>query len=1147
MRKIKWLILLIVLFSCNHESSKHTISTKANVIEIKGYSVPKDSIEPPKMSLLGKPLIVKSKIPQITTIAPEGIKVKNLKKIQSKRGDICISGKYSFTLPTEVPANGIIVTAGFPEIVPAKAPYTKDQNPKNIVTYGLSQGLKNLNIDAIKQDKEGNLWIGTGFGGVCKFDGVNFSHYTEKQGLLNNNTEGIFIDSKGNLWFGTYSGMSKFDGVNFVNYTSKSGLANDIAQFATEDNLGNIWIGTQNGLSCLNEQKKSILNFTKKNGLTGNSISSILTDKNGKIWIGTRDNGISVLTMNSNNKSNTYTFTNYTTKQGLPSNSITNLYEDELGNMWIASINGLTKFTPASNINNQGSIVNYTTDNGLLNNEITDIYGNEKEEIWITTYSGVCVLKQFPSESISYITEKEGLPVNGIASVFIDKFQNVWFGAEKAGISKYKENGFNFLNDTNIQGLGYATAIKEDKKGRLWIGTYNNGLLQYTPAEKDKPATIINFTKKEGLSENCVYSLNIDKEDRVWIGYQNRGISILEVSNDGKNAEFKHYNESNGLPVGFIVSIMQDKEGSIWLGALNNIWPGNNGKDHITPGGACKINGDTLYYYSEKQGLTDKNIWTITQDTKGDFWFGSWGKGLTRYQPRKATFTQFTNNNGLLDNKVRPIFADSKGAIWCGGLGGNGMTKFETDTDGNGTISAKYITMANGLPGNNVLSILEDKKGNLWFGNYYGISKLSTEQRNNEGNDNSFTNYTPENGYQISICIINSICQSSDGLIWVGGYNKLSIFDPEKQNTDTSIPKVELGSISLFNEKIKWKKDTVFNLGNGINIAGYDYKELSPFYNIPQQLTLPYDANFISFQFSGININAPENIHYQYILEGLESNWNNTPFQTEASYSNLPPGDYVFKIRAQNGAGSWSKPYSLPFVIKSPWWLSWPAILLYLFLAILAIYMLTQLRVRRGVEKVEAVATLRTKISSDLHDDVGTILSGLAMQSQMLTYSAKEEQKESLLELSYMSRDAMERMRDTVWAMDSRKDKYENLVDRMRDFAEKNLALKNMTHEFSVLDIDTKKFIDPEKRQAIYLIFKEAITNITKHSNGKHVVIRFTQDKNRLLLLVHDNGKEQPASSSDGLGMSNMKMRAEKIGGALTTKYDEGFWVELVV
>lgn len=201
----------------------------------------------------------------------------------------------------------------------------------------------------------------------------------------------------------------------------------------------------------------------------------------------------------------------------------------------------------------------------------------------------------------------------------------------------------------------------------------------------------------------------------------------------------------------------------------------------------------------------------------------------------------------------------------------------------------------------------------------------------------------------------------------------------------------------------------------------------------------------------------------------------------------------------------------------------------------------------QGIEKIRATEAIRTKLSSDLHDDVGSSLSGLAMQSQMLALTAKEEQKESLNEISAMSHEAMEHMRDTVWAIDSRKDRYENLIDRMRAFAERNLNLKQITHEFDITVDDARKFIDPQKRQHIYLIFKEAITNICKHSDATHVIIRFTQEKAQLRLLIHDNGSPKNLVNSDGLGLQNMKIRATQLGGTLAVSYEDGFKIELVL
>jgi signal transduction histidine kinase len=190
---------------------------------------------------------------------------------------------------------------------------------------------------------------------------------------------------------------------------------------------------------------------------------------------------------------------------------------------------------------------------------------------------------------------------------------------------------------------------------------------------------------------------------------------------------------------------------------------------------------------------------------------------------------------------------------------------------------------------------------------------------------------------------------------------------------------------------------------------------------------------------------------------------------------------------------------------------------------------------------------IRSKLSSDLHDDVGSILSGLAMQAQIIAYQAPNGQKNALQEISSMSRDAMERMRDTVWALDSRKDKFENLVDRMRAFAEQHLPLRHITCAFEVSQVDLKSFIDPESRQNLYLIFKEAITNIIKHSNARHVRIALRQENHQFRFTIHDDGTPaNPCPVSDGLGLASMHLRATNIGAQLTISITDGFRVDVV-
>lgn len=233
-------------------------------------------------------------------------------------------------------------------------------------------------------------------------------------------------------------------------------------------------------------------------------------------------------------------------------------------------------------------------------------------------------------------------------------------------------------------------------------------------------------------------------------------------------------------------------------------------------------------------------------------------------------------------------------------------------------------------------------------------------------------------------------------------------------------------------------------------------------------------------------------------------------------------------------------------MISPPWYQTWWAWLLYLGLFFLAIYGWIRYRVFMKLERYRATEEMRTNISADLHDDVGSLLAGLSMKSELMSLGVKPVDVESLNKISEMARDAMERMRDTVWAIDSRKDKVENLLDRMRAFAEQNLPEKGFRYEFTTEGIDKASFINPILRQNLYLILKEAVTNILKHSDGNTVEIKLKKSDSNVQLEIKDNGQQKYTTPSDGLGMSNMKNRAAKINGSVRSFYKNGFTLEVV-
>jgi signal transduction histidine kinase len=253
----------------------------------------------------------------------------------------------------------------------------------------------------------------------------------------------------------------------------------------------------------------------------------------------------------------------------------------------------------------------------------------------------------------------------------------------------------------------------------------------------------------------------------------------------------------------------------------------------------------------------------------------------------------------------------------------------------------------------------------------------------------------------------------------------------------------------------------------------------------------------------------------------------------------------VFEARAKLGNSSWGTPMQYHFRIRPPWWLSWWAYVSYCILLITGIFAFIRLRVQRAIQKYKAIEALRLQLSSDLHDDVGTTLAGLAMQSEFMAKRSEKGYNQELTELSHLSRSAMDQMRDIVWALDSRRDQYQNLVDRIREFAQKHTEKSDFIFRMNTTNIPLDGFIPPHMRQHIYLIVKEAITNSLKHSNGNCIDLVINQKHNHLIVSISDNGRLKDLNPSEGLGVGNMKMRAGKMKSSIAIDQSNGYRIEL--
>jgi len=899
-------VFTAILFACTgkqEQKSQDTFGPK--LIETTGYVVPKDSITEPKVIPVDESKLAKTAASKLAMVpANTNVFVAGIPQIILAGIPRTITpGTDTIPLPKSVPAIENPVVSGIPEVVIAKYAQIKDENPQNFCSFSKLQGLKHDVIRCMLQDNSGNLWFGTYGGGISKYDGKSFTNFTEKEGLANNTVLSILQDKSGNIWIGTYAGgVSKYDGKTFTNFGEKEGFSNSSVRSIIQDKNGNLWFGTEGG-GILEYDGKSFTHFTKKEGLSSNMVSSILQDRRGNLWFATDGGGVT--------KYDGKSFSSFTVKEGLSNNNILSIFQDKSGNIWFGTDGGgVSKYDGKS-------FTHFTEKEGLSSNVVWSILEDKNRNLWFCTYGGG--VSKYDGKSFTHFTEKEGLSKNFVWSVLQDKSGNLWFGTYGGGVSKF--NGKTFTNFTEKDGLpgNLILSSMQDKSGNLWFGTYSGTVSKYDGK------SFTNYTEKENLSNNSVRSILEDKSGNFWFGTDGAGV----LKYNGKT--LIHFDEKEGLLNNQVMSILEDKLGNIWFGTYG--------------GGVSKYDGKSFTNFTKKEGLSNNRVVSILQDKSGNLWFGTDGGGVTLLSHDGKTFTHYTEKEGLSNNRVWSIVQDKNENIWFGTFGG--VSRLSKDLK-----SFTRFTEKDGLSNDFIFSMLEDKKGNLWFGTRFGLDKLSVinhlrldkildkNKSDSEGvvvkeNEVFFKNYGYEDGFLgIGVNGGKTICEDKNGTIWIGSNDRLIAYHSEGDEPDTIAPNLQLSNIELYNERIEWinlsdngkgnnkivAKDTAITLSNGAILHDFEFDGITKWNGLPENLSLAYNNNYLTFIYIGITQLQSQKVKYQYKIEGFDENWSAITSRTEASYGNLPHGAYTFKVKAMNSEGYWSPELSYHFIIRPPWW-----------------------------------------------------------------------------------------------------------------------------------------------------------------------------------------------------------------------------------
>lgn len=890
------------------EKIKHHILESGDTL-ISGLSNPAigvyinpDSVEKPKISVY-KPAetsynahINIHKIPNKIVKTPLNVETQKkviLEKILQNGLSHYLLNRTGDTVKTGVPTPIISKTATFiqPHYTEAFPPRYANNTNTNIQYLDIDEGLISSRILCMLEDQFGNIWFGTNKGGMSKYDGKSFTHFTMEDGFFDNTVFSIAEDKNGNIWFGTYnSGICKYDGKSFTHFTEKDGLSHNSIRSILEDSKGNIWFGTW-GSGVIKYDGNSFTNYSTKEGLSNDLVKSIIEDQFGNIWFGTLGGGAC--------KFDGTAFTHYTTNEGLSNNSVWCMLEDDLGNIWFGTYGGgLNKYDGKS-------FTHFTTSEGLSNNTIFSLIQDDMSNIWIGTYRGG--INKYDGNSFTHFNEDQGLTSDISHCMLQDRSGNIWFGTFGGGLNKFNDTYFSHFTEKEGLTNFRIESIIEDKKGNLWFGTWEYGLNKYDGK------SFTHITTTEGLPGKSAWSMLEDRDGNIWIGTGNGVCKFDGIS-------FTNYTTEQGLFHNMVNHILEDKKGNIWFAT--------NG------GGVSKYDGTSFTNFTINESLAP--ITVMLEDQQENIWFGTNGSGLCKFDG--ISFTNYTTAEGLSGNSLSDLFEDSNGNIWLAFMN-EGLSIFDGENFTN-------LSTTEGLSNNNVTSINGDQNGRIWLSTTNGINLLSINNQNQQTgliDDYTFRNFVKNDGLkslEFDQTGYNGFIDTKNR-IWWGSGKSLTMLDLNKYTTNANPPSIRLEHLEINETFIDYR-----NIPNSLENL-FVFEKVKDYENYPLNLELPFDQNHLTFYFTGIDWSAPHKIKYSYLMKGLDSKWSQPSSEAKADYRNLPYGSYTFQVRAIGSSDQWSESFEYKFTIHPPFWNTWWARTLYALAGVLIFYVFIKWRIAK--------------------------------------------------------------------------------------------------------------------------------------------------------------------------------------------------------
>ncbi|GAB3320733.1 hybrid sensor histidine kinase/response regulator [Larkinella ripae] len=821
---------------------------------------------------------------------------------------------------------------------------------KHITT---DDGLSQSNVTCILQDKRGFMWFGTQ-DGLNRFDGYTFTVYRNNPkdpgSLSHNFIRALYEDRKGRLWVGTEDGgLSLFnrDTDTFVNYQRMAEKLNSIShnQVTTiaEDRRGRLWVGTfGGGVNRFDPATQAFTPFThdpaKPGSLANNFVSDILVDTRGRIWVATSGGGLDVFDAVSSTFQH---FVNQPTEPtSLSHNNLMALFEDSQKRIWVGAEGGGVNLLNADQQTFTRFQHSATNANTISHNDVISLEEGRGGSLWVGTRNGgISVISKDLTQISRYPyneNNREGLNNGSIYAICRDRRGDMWIGTYSGGINFYDREPQKFelyekeKDNANSLSNNNVLSVLEDQQGRVWMGTDGGGLNRL----QRETGQWVRYVNRPGdprsIGSNYVMCVYEDRDRTIWAGNYKGGLSAWETTTD-RFVNFPQSDDVKGVSHESVCTIIEDQQGSLWLGTLG---AGVSRYDKKT--------GVFTHYRASPDragSLSHGVIRSLYCDRSGTIWVGTEGGGLNRFDAQSKAFTTFRYNrkapNSLSNNLINSIYEDSNGTLWIGT--DSGLNRFDAQTQ-----SFRTYREPEGLPNDVIQGITEDRHKNLWISTNKGLCKFNPRT-------GTFRTYGVSDGLQGNSFNRRAVFKGNRGEIFFGGTNGLNSFYPDSLRDNLAIPPVFITDFQLFNKPVA--------------IGGPDSPLLKSI-SETTELTLAYWQSMISLKFAALNYSLPEKNQYAYKLDGFDRDWIDAGSTRTATYTNLDPGEYVFRVKASNNDGVWNeKGTALRIVITPPYWQTWwfrTALAAALLLAAYALYRFRVLAIHAQKNALEKVVGERT-------------------------------------------------------------------------------------------------------------------------------------------------------------------------------------------